>query len=162
MHEEPKKDIVALFDDRINRLERTLTKRIKKIEKVVRKLESYVDLAWKISAHDSTIISYINHLSIYSEGKVQNFDQVIEHLKTRLKYEKDLPKGYEAYALRIEFITHSIIFRAKEWGIPFNILASYLINKLGKRLAKLSVKKENLLKNYGKDAVSTWKSILEE
>jgi len=51
---------------------------------------------------------------------------------------------------------------AKAWSIPFDKLAPYLINGLGKSFVKQNVKREDIVESYGKDALEIWKTLLEE
>jgi len=51
---------------------------------------------------------------------------------------------------------------SRKWNLPFEEIGSCLVDKLGKEAAKKLVEKENIAQYYGKDAIPTWKSLLEE
>jgi hypothetical protein len=60
---------------------------------------------------------------------------------------------------RTEFVGH-IFDIAKVWNIPFEELCSFLVANLGKPRLRRLVNTSDVLKNYGKECLSTWNEVI--
>lgn len=116
---------------------------------------------------DISALDIIARLRTYDKGSISNFDTLIEDLKERVEiedvdeYVKKLEINTEyIIRLRPSYITQYILFLAKFWEISFEIIASYLIRKLGKELASKLVLKGNIAEIYGGEALKIWESLL--
>ena len=56
--------------------------------------------------------------------------------------------------------TGLVLLVARLTGQSFNQIALLMVDELGRDLAKETVLPEDILRNYGPDAVSTWKSLV--
>jgi len=118
--------------------------------------------------YDMRISEYLISMAINiadEEAKPEAFEYVIKQIKKKeeelQKIKSALEKYPTLYTLPSEGAVGAIIGISSIMQIPFQELASFLCSKLGKEHAKRLVKKEKILKCYGKEAVSMWKSITE-
>ena len=99
------------------------------------------------------------------EVRLEVFEYVTKQIKKKeeemQKIKSALEKYPTLYTLPSSGAVGAIIEISRHWQIPFQELASFLCDKLGKEHAKRLVKKEKILKCYGKEEVSMWKSITE-
>ena len=147
-----KRDYIEIIDKKIDELE-------KKSEEKFKNLVDYIACAQKIVSQDYTILYHYGRVN-FEEDIFRIFDFIIKRVKEKV-IEKG-PKGYMFFTLHNKWVIGQLIRTAKYRQIPFEKLAPYLLNELGKDLAEQSVKREDVVETYGKEALEIWKLLLEK
>lgn len=98
------------------------------------------------------------HVSLQIKTDLSHFDHYFKRIKKRIKELEGLETGM--YTVNPTDLLDGIIGLVKYSGIPFERLAPYLVEKLGKNLAKNFVKKETMLKDFGKEGLEIWEALL--
>lgn len=146
-----KKEWIELIDEKLNELEL----RIEKIEKYTRQVNTFM-------ASDMIILASIAadyaQLALQRKMDINYFDHYFERIKTRVKELEEAEA--EIYIIPHDRLTKTIVVLMKQCEIPFERLAPYLIERLGKKLARKLIKKETMLEYYGKEGLKIWETLL--
>jgi len=133
-------------------------KRLEDLEGEINDLEQHVELLSTVIFQTILIAVEFSMISQSRPLKLEYFDSFIRTLKktvnTLEKFKKPAPP------LDPKAVIDIVINLAKSNEIPFQKLMPYLIEKLGKSLARRIVKKETILRHYGEAAFTTWEMLL--
>jgi len=151
------------MEKRIQELSERVAEMDKKFENTVRRLQEYIISLGLIVSNDALVLADINWLWNQHQGITEYFDHTIETIKRKeSELEKIFATKLTCPCLDSKTMLGNVIEIARRWQIPFELIASYLIEKLGKKLARELVKREDIMRNYGKEVLPIWKSLLEE
>lgn len=92
-------------------------------------------------------------------GKVDDLDHLINKTKELDELWAANVKEIPLVGVHHSSLVGAVISIANDWEIPFEELAPYLIQKLGKERAKRLVNTSDLLAFYGRDCLSTWNEL---
>ena len=147
MSQHSRKDWIDLFEKRIEDLETKLNR-----------IEEHVKILNQVIVDQMTINFQLSVLTTFSSVKLEDFDLIMELIKHSIRTQQKLNKPL--YQIKAEDYVDSLITLAKKSKIPFQTLVPYLIQKLGKELAKTIVKEESILQHYGNEGLAIWKLLL--
>ncbi|MGD8565681.1 MAG: hypothetical protein PVF96_04955 [Candidatus Bathyarchaeota archaeon] len=172
MERKPKEtvDIYKIVEGKFEKLSEklvTIEQKVKDVERKTKKsfqnYQEYLTILSSMITTDLVVISRILSLGHLAYGKMPAFNATIKDLLAKEKKNKKLSElGFGLSHTIINRQMSLIIQIAKQWGTPFEDLASYLIKKLGKEWARKIVDKTSILEHYGKEAMPIWKSLLKE
>jgi len=152
-----------IIEKRVQELSERVAEIDKKFENTVRRLQEYIVSLGLVVSDDALLLADINWFWNQHQGTTEYFDHTIETVKRKeSELEKIFAMKLECPCLDSKATLGNVIEIARRWQIPFEQIASYLIEKLGKKLARELVKREDIMKNYGKEVLPIWKSLLEE
>ena len=153
---------VEILEKRIAELTEKVSELDRKFDEDFENLREYLGLMDRIIYNDMISMDIIGHLFSYRSGNTTQFDRLIDELKEKEQHlEKSRSLGFPSVNIVSTAFIDKLLTISRTWEIPFEDVGSYLIKKLGKNLAKKLVKKETVMKNYGKDVVPIWESLLE-
>ena len=161
-------DIYKLIEGKLEKLSEKLTTIEQKVTDVERKTkksfqnyQEYLTILSNMITTDLVVISRILSLGRLAYGKMPAFNTTIKDLLAKEKNNKKLSELGFGLSHTISNSQMSLIIQiAKQWGTPFEDLASYLIKKLGKEWVCKIVDKTYILEYYGKEAIPIWESLL--
>lgn len=143
----------------------TLTEKLGSLEKSMYKFEGDSTKLFGFTMMSSSIladIAFIASVAISAPEKVdlEGFEDFVERIKEYINHAQGTPLEAGVIEVAKTFIGISLGAYAIARK-PFAQLAPVLVEKLDKDLAKKVVPLEVVLKYYGSEATSTWKSLVE-
>jgi len=152
--------------EEIKRLRIDLSKKIADLEDRIKHLEesrdpSYmVEIVWRIACVEASahrLLSYARNalttLPQFEEELNRYFDDLRDF--TRLMKDKEIPMNWHL----VEKSTSIVLQAAKGAGLPFRIIASSIVDRLGEDSAK--VLNEKMIEEiYGSADLEYWRSLL--
>lgn len=151
------------FSKKVTEMENKILEIDEKVKKSFLNFQSYVNQLNDLIYTDIVIQSEIQRLITWNDGNMSYFDffmrKILEKYETLQKMKK---LGFQPETLIISDQMSLLINMSKNWNLPFEHVGSYLIQKLGKDVAKEIVDKSCLMKYYGMSSVPIWESLTGE
>jgi len=114
----------------------------------------------EIAVFNSQIVATICLIHISPSVTLKHFDRLLERIKDLEEVIGQSKKPIQT--IPPDSLISIVIHIAKLRDIRFQNLAPYLVEKLGKRLARRLVEKEAILQHYGEDAFTIWELLLQK
>ena len=151
------------LSEKLVSIEHKVTDVERKTKKSFQNYQEYITILRSMITTDLVVMSRILSLARLAYGKMPAFNAAIKDLLAKEKNKKKLSELGFGFSHTISNRQMSLIVQiAKQWGTPFEDLASYLIKKLGKECVRKIVDKNHIMEHYGKEVLPTWESLLKD
>ena len=151
------------FEKKVAKIEEKMSEIEDKTRKSYDKYTEYIKSLSVVVSSDIVIMDWCADLNRRASGDTSLFDVAIERIKEKRRAMKRIEElGLTAYTITVQCQTREIIRIARNWAMPFENIASYLIRALGKEEVRKLVQKEVLMAFYGKEIIPIWESLLKE
>lgn len=134
---------------------KSVEKSLQKLTEDSRKIFGFVTRSISITSRATFLISVA--MSTPKRIHLSTLKGYGEDIKELIDY--TLGTSIEAMGM-VKSLTGFVLLVARLTGQSFNQIALLMVDELGRDLAKEIVLPEDILRSYGPDAVSTWKSLV--
>lgn len=156
----------SLLDEvekRLQEIEERMSEMEEKTKKSFAKIQEYIAVSDTINRSCLIAVSQIVLLSTKTKGEASDFDVIIEKIS---EIQDDIKRvkvmSLNAPPIDTTALVDMILTLSKDWNISFEVIAPYLIEKLGKECAKDNVKKASIMQSYGSQAMNNWEKLFKE
>jgi len=151
------------FEKRVSKIEEKMSEIEDKTIKSFDKYSKYIKLMSESIYQDILISNWTERISALPSGNVSFFDNAIGNIQKKIQLLEQISQlKMEPTTFRPSSQVTILIEIARRWHVPFEDLASYLIQKLGENKARDLVEKQILLQYYGKEIIPIWESLLKK
>jgi hypothetical protein len=163
--DESKKEFSLLdeVEKRLQKIEERMSEMEEKTKTSFAKIQEYIVAADAINRNLLTTMVQVVLASTKSEGKVSDFDPIIGNIpQMENNIKKVKAMSLDAPTISVASLVSMILVLSRQWNIPFEVIAPYLIQKLGKESARRNMQKEYIMQFYGSEALNDWEKLFKE
>ena len=131
--------------------------KLDKLELRIERQEKHIDAVNKLLAED--ILIFANIASDFNRNiGLRNLDSYFRGIKQREKAIGQSKRNL--FGVESTEVMDAVIQLAEKNQVPFERLAPYMIQKLGRELTRRLVKRETMLQHYGQEGFKIWQTLL--
>ena len=148
---------------RISKLEERVSEIENKTKRSFENYQKYFESLGEVIYCDFIILSENFRLMSLSHAPISRCDKFVSYIQRKERALRQITQmGMKPVVADSSSEIDSLVELSKRWNLSFEQIASYLLDKLGKDLAKEIVGKKSLMKYYGKEVIPIWEKLLEK